>query len=132
MSKRFSEMHLGHHFKPILSAVRNLFLITGYAVIIVAAVMLIIHITGVVLFLFLKTRHKFPVHRTYVTSIPDVAIETANKNTQEITVVNGESDEDEEEEDEEDGNELKTYTQTTTESPDKMKSLLLKYSETKV
>ena len=130
MTKRFSEMHLGHHFEPILSAIRSIFLKSGYAVIIIAATMLIVHIAGVVLFHFLKTRHKFPVHRTYVTSIPDVAVEISNKRTQEIAVVN-ESEEEGEEEDEEEA-EMKTYTQTATESPDKMKSLLLKYSETKV
>jgi hypothetical protein len=136
MNKKFSEMHLGHHFEPILSAIRNIFLIFGYAVIIVAAVMLIIHLTGVVLFHYLKTRHKFPVHRTYVTSIPDVALNTDNKTTQEIAVV-AESDEDEEGDEEEEEEverdiKMKTYAQTATDSPDKMKSLLLKYSETKV
>ncbi len=86
--------------------------------------MLIIHLTGVVLFHYLKTRHKFPVHRTYVTSLSDVAIET-QKQTQDGS--DNESDDDDE-------SEMKTYSQHVTESPDKLKSLLanFKYSETKV
>ena len=32
--------------------------------------MLLIHLAGVVLFHFLKTRHKFPVRRVYVSSTP--------------------------------------------------------------
>jgi hypothetical protein len=127
LKRRFSELDLGHHIEPILASARNLFLKSGYAVIIVVAIMLIIHLTGVVLFHYLKTRHKFPVHRTYVTSLPDVAIET-HKHTQDGS--DNESDEDEDDE-----SEMKTYSQhVTTESPDKLKSLLanFKYSETKV
>ncbi len=91
--------------------------------------MLLVHFIGVVLFHFLRTRHKFPVHRSYVTSFPNViAIETT-KSPQE-----GESEE-EDEEDEEDHNELKTYqTRVSSNSPEKLKGLLanFKYSETKV
>ena len=87
--------------------------------------MLLVHFIGIVLFHFLRTRHKFPVHRTYVTSFPDViAIETT-KSPQD-----GESEEDEEED-----NELKTYrTRVSSSSPEKLKGLLanFKYSETKV
>ena len=89
--------------------------------------MLLVHFIGVVLFHFLRTRHKFPVHRTYVTSFPNViAIETT-KAPQE-----GES---EEEDEEEEDNELKTYqTRVSSSSPEKLKGLLanFKYSETKV
>ena len=89
--------------------------------------MLLVHFIGVVLLHFLRTRHKFPVHRTYVTSFPNViAIETT-KAPQEW-----ESEEDEEEEED---NELKTYqTRVSSSSPEKLKGLLanFKYSETKV
>ena len=127
LQKLFSPAHLARDFSPILDALRSLILKSGYAILVITAIMLLVHFIGVVLLHFLRTRHKFPVHKTYVTSFPNViAIETT-KAPQE-----GESEEDEEEEED---NELKTYqTRVSSSSPEKLKGLLanFKYSETKV
>ncbi len=89
--------------------------------------MLVLHVFGIVLFHFLKTRHKFAVHRTYVTAVPEVAI-----SAQTCHQVEG-FDNDSEEEVE---NELRTYSRCARDSPEKRQSLLTanfkSYTETKV
>ena len=97
-------------------------------IILLLALLLIIHVSGQVIFHYLKTRHKFPVHRVYVTSLPDIALETT---TRPVTATSDIESEQDEEEDEEDS---KAYSNDVPESPEKLKGLLssFKYSETKV
>ncbi len=120
-------MHLARDFSPILDALRSLILKSGYTLLVICTVIVLAHALAVVIFHFLRTRHKFPVHRTYVTSFPNViAIETTTKTAQDC-----ESEEDGEEEEDE----MKTFqTRVMSSSPEKLKGLLanFKYSETKV
>ena len=128
LDQHFSELQLSGDFAPYLSSARAIFLKFSYMVILLLALLLIIHVTGQVVFHYLKTRHKFPVHRVFVTSLPDVALETTNRP---VTTTSDIESEPEEEEDEED---LKAYSNDVPESPEKLKGLLssFKYSETKV
>ena len=57
-------------FVSYMSAARNLVLKTLYTVLICIFTMFILHITGHIVFHFLKTRHKFPVRRIYLSRLP--------------------------------------------------------------
>lgn len=115
---------MGADFELYLSAARGIFVKSAYAILCTVSVMLSCHGAGIILFHFLRTRRRFPVHRTYVTSIPLVTI-TQVKAPQEVS---------ENESEDEEENELKTYATNIPTSPEKLKGLLanFKYSETKV
>lgn len=126
LKQHFSEVQLSGEFAPYLSSARAIFLKFSYLVVLVLALLLIIHVASHVIFHYLKTRHKFPVHRVFLTS--QVAVETPRPST-------ATSDQDSEvDEDEEDLSQLKAYSNDVPESPDKLQGLLssFKYSETKV
>ena len=61
---------LGHDFEEFISAGRNVIVQSGYAMLAILTAIVIIHICGSILFFFLKTRYKFPVHRIYISSCP--------------------------------------------------------------
>ena len=82
--------------EPYLASTHDIIIKASYVIVIVLAVTLLIHVTGVVIFKFLKTRHKFPVNRIYVTKSQSVAMETdGNK----VSVSNQATDEEEPEND---------------------------------
>ena len=132
LDQHFSEIQLSGDFAPYLSSARAIFLKFSYLVILALVLLLVIHVSGQVIFHYLKTRHEFPVHRVYVTSLPDVAMETTTRPVMATSDIESEQDEDEEEE--EDEEDLKAYSNDVPESPEKLKGLLssFKYSETKV
>jgi len=53
---------------PYLLALRDLILKWGYAVLTAGLLILIVHLSGCTLMHYLRTRHKFPVSRVYITS----------------------------------------------------------------
>ena len=77
LDDHFSLLQLGADFELYLSAARGLIVKSAYAILCTVSVMLSCHTAGIILFHYLKTRRKFAVHRTYVTSIPLVAITPA-------------------------------------------------------
>ena len=116
---------LGADFIPFLVSARNVALKTGYAILSVVLIMIIIHVAGAVLFHYLKTRHKFTVHRIYILNSPPMPQLT-------LPLKEGESDSDENE------SGFKTYAARVQVSPGKSNpktdALMadFKYSETKV
>ena len=128
-----SESKLLQDFEPYLDSFHALFLKSSYVIILILALMLLCHVTGRVIFHFLKTRHKFPVHNICVTSHHDVAMDAMNCH---VGICNTETDE--ENEDEELKNiklqNYRKYPINSTESPERRKGLLsnFRYSETKV
>ena len=116
---------------PFLTSAKNITLKTGYAIIAVASLMFLIHISGLTLFHFLKTRHKYPVHRVYVTSSLPVAGSCSGPQAPPTKESDSESD------DTESG--FKSFSTRVRMSPEKnysktetLLSTEFKYSETKV
>ncbi len=64
------EASMSSDFEPVLEAATSMIVKTGYTLLFVLAAMLTIHVFGAVLFHFLRTRRKFPVHRVYISSAP--------------------------------------------------------------
>ena len=126
------ESQLGRSFDPYVSAARQVILTSGYAILIVVAAMLVIHIGGAVLFHFLKTRHKFPVRRVFISSSPP----SAPRGIQNPVHGGEESEYDSDDHDGARGGHYATYATPTRVrmSPQKTNTLTtdFKYSETKV
>ena len=136
VEEHLSKSKLLQEFKPYLASAHSLFLKSSYVVILVLTVMLLCHVLGRVIFHFLKTRHKFPVHNICVTSHHDVAIEAMTYNP---GVCNTETDDDGNDEDDDELKNIKLhnyrkYPINSMESPERRKGLLsnFRYSETKV
>ena len=66
-------------FQPVLEAATSMVVKMGYALLCLVVIMLIVHVIGAVLFHFLRTRHKFPVHRVFISTQPPCgALHTQN------------------------------------------------------
>jgi hypothetical protein len=64
---QWSFLHqLTEDFTPLATAARNCVLFFAYAVLLVGATVLLFHVLGSLLFQYLRTRHVFPVHHTYI------------------------------------------------------------------
>ena len=128
---------MGGELAHYLDSARNLLTITVMYILAASAFMFIIHLLGIVVFNFLKTRRKFPVYKTYLTTVP---AEELHHLVSRPDLVMDESTDSEEGEDEETLNTHKTYppppprAQTLLVPSDKLKGLLrnYRYSETKV
>ena len=55
---------------PFTTAAQNVVLKTLYVVMVIIICMYLLHLAGFIVFHFLKTRHKFPVHRVYLSVLP--------------------------------------------------------------
>ena len=64
---QWSFLHqLTEDFTPLATAARNCVLLFAYAVLFVGATVLLFHVIGSIIFQYLRTRHIFPVHHTYI------------------------------------------------------------------
>ena len=88
-------------FEPYLASTHDIIVKASYVIIIILAITLVIHVLGIVIFKFLKTRHKFPVNRIYVTKSPSVAM---GANSSKMAASNAGTDEENENETVEDTN----------------------------
>ena len=125
---QWSTSELGDDFSPFLDALHSLVLTIGYTVLATVAVMVVIHTAGALLFYYLRTRHVYPVRRSYVTTVPIVATYSApsggsRNHGDSQNATDSEADDD---------NELRHLASNA--SPGKLQSMLttFKYSETKV
>ena len=64
------EKSMSEDLQPVLEAATSMVVKTGYALLCLVVTMLIVHVVGAVLFHFLRTRHKFPVHRVFISTQP--------------------------------------------------------------
>ena len=62
--------HISSGLVPYLDAARSLVLKSASAALTVVISMIVIHLAGLLLFHFLKTRHKFPISYVYIISSP--------------------------------------------------------------
>ena len=144
----------GRDVKPFLLAARNIFLKSGYTLLSVVGVVLIVHVAGLMIFHYFRTRHVFPVRCTYVapSTKPSPSTSTPVCNTTAAPSISTPLNQNDTEEDDdvievsdvnvydEDESELKTYiTASAVESAcstplSKTNSIAgsFKYSETKV
>ena len=61
---------LGLDFERYLISARRIIVYSGYGIVAVLVTIAVINIAGILIFFFLKTRCKFPVHRIYISSCP--------------------------------------------------------------
>ena len=66
------ERSMSEDLQPVLDAATSMVVKTGYALLCVIVIMLLVHVLGAVLFHFLRTRHMFPVHRVFISTTPPV------------------------------------------------------------